>query len=356
MNHDRFVQVWRVMTWICSIPVLCLLLSSSQMVSTYAAPSAAPAAVFPSSTVTPSPVTASADRCTYDYMPSSAGQLVIWIWLNGKTPARFILDTGTNVSIITEKLADKLGLKRQPTIGADGVPLRFDGKQAQTVIVPMMQVGTIHYPNFPLIVVNGESINGPSEDGIDGLVGMTALASDPVFIDFQKHKITLFYNGPITADQLRSVSMDTAACVPLNDHDGNLDFRAAVQLANGDKKATAELTVDTGGSDTITPEATARTLGLRAGPNQDYSAVVSNATVRTIALTSVSFGPPSTDIGPLNAFSFQGHTFTSLPPHVGLDVLTHFQVLLDFGGRKMYLKPVPAPPLNLTYVHPAPTP
>ena len=291
-----------------------------------------------SPTAVPAAPITPADRVTFAFGPSSTGQMLTWVWLNGTTPARFVLDTGSNCSAISDTMAAKIGLTPQPSSA------RIGGKQALMVMAPMLQVGTIRYPDAQMVVVNAETLSRLAGSQADGVLGVNVLAADPVFIDFQKRTATLFYDTPVTPDQLRSLGMEGALAIPLTDHNGDLKFDAVVQLASGSGKASASLTVDTGGTDTVISEATARALGLRlSGPTHSYGGLVSDVAVSDVPLSSISFGLPGTGIEGMGTKCVRGAVPDGFPLRVGLDVLSHFQVLIDFGAKKMYLKPVSAP-------------
>jgi predicted aspartyl protease len=287
------------------------------------------------------------DRVTLDFTPLPSGQPVIWVYFDRTTPLLFIVDSGTNVCTISDTAAAKLGLTITPAVNSDGQPMLANGIQARMAKAGLMQIGSIQYPNFPLIVVNGQDLAQVAGAKIDGIIGVNALGDDPVFLDFQKHTATFFYNAPVNADQLRSLGMSDAISVPISDQGGDLNFRANAQLRNGDKKASAVLTVDTGGARTIIPEKAAIDLGLKlTGPVQDYGAVLATVKVTNVNIPSFSLGVPGTDMSNLTLYCALGKVPDSFPLRLGLDFLNHFQVLVDFGAKKLYLKPVSSAPAN----------
>gem|GEM_PF-3965920 len=277
-----------------------------------------------------------ADRTTLTYKPLAGGQIVLLVRLNGHTPARFILDTGTNYCMITDALAAKLRLVPQPS------PAHIDGKQAKIVTVPMLEVGTIRYPNIQMAIVPESNLYQGFGASVDGIIGVDALLDVPVFIDFQRHIVTLFYYSPVTDHQLRSLNAGATSSLPLIDRAGDLNFRCVVELANGRRKASVSLTVDTGAETTSIPKATGRALKLNLDvPSYYLDEIFSRTGVSDVFLSSLSFGRPGTKIKRVTVQCARG----AVMPHsfvlsVGLDVLAHFRILLDFGAKKMYLNPV----------------
>ena len=275
-----------------------------------------------------------ADRMTLTYKPLSGGQIVLLVRLDGHTPARFILDTGTNYCMITDALAAKLRLVPQPS------PAHIDGKQAKIVTVPMFQIGTIRYPNIQMAIVPESNLYQGFGASVDGIIGVDALLDVPVFIDFQRHLVTLFYCSPVTNHQLRSLNVDVTSSVPLIDRAGELDFRSVVELANGRRKASVSLTVDTGAETTSIPKATGRALKLNLdAPSYDLDEIFSKTGVNDVFLSSLSFDLRGTKIKRVTVQCARA----AVMPHsfelgVGLDVLSHFRVLFDFRAKKMYLK------------------
>ncbi len=67
-------------------------------------------------------------------------------------------------------------------------------------------------------------------------------------------------------------------------------------------------------------------------------------TVLTV-LPRLSFGPAATEVPDLTLLYVHGAGLASVPPHIGLDVLTRYQVLLDYSAKMLYLKPVPDAPV-----------
>ena len=270
------------------------------------------------------------------YKPLANGQIVLSVQLNGRIHARFILDTGTNYCVITSALAARLGLTPQPS------PAHMDGKQAKIVTVPMLQIGTVRYPNTQMVVVPESNLYQCFGASVDGIIGVDAFLDVPIFIDFQRHLVTLFYYSPVTDRQLRSLNIEATSSVPLLDHTGDLAFQAVVELANGKRKASISLTVDTGAETTSISKATGHALKLNLNaPFYYLDGIFSKVGVNDVFLSSFSFGRPGTEIQGVTVQCARGavmvHRFEF---GVGIDILSHFQVLLDFGAKKMYLKPV----------------
>lgn len=95
------------------------------------------------------------------------GRVVAPIMVNGQGPYRFIVDTGANRSVVSQPLAERLGL---PAVG-EGVVHSVHGQtQAQLVSVDSLRYGSLEVPSDQVPMLSGAMLAG--EHGLLGVDGM----------------------------------------------------------------------------------------------------------------------------------------------------------------------------------------
>lgn len=297
-------------------------------------------------------------RTTIPYTPSQHGFIYVQVRMDSGLPGggltgTFLLDTGTSTTCITDALAAKLGLSPVPAVGVDGKPIFFQpGRQGQMVNVPLLQMSNFRLLRQSCLVLSQKSLSALAGQPVDGILGATVLAVYPMYFDFVKHQITLFYPSPLTRDELRSVGMDDALVLPVADiTGGGFQFACPVVLVSGADRVQSNLVVDTGASGTIISERIARQIQLQpVSDDRNSPTLFGNIAVRQAYLPTLSLG----SLGVNNLLiRYTQSLSASFPAHVGLDVLSKFRMLLDYKQMKMYLKPITATALPMLQTVPA---
>jgi predicted aspartyl protease len=115
-----------------------------------------------------------------------AGLITAPVTVNGQGPFVFLLDTGSNRSVVTGELAERLVL---PTV-ARTVMVTPAGRQAQPVArIDELTMGGNHVRGILASVVPAVSLStaGPA---IDGIVGQDFLSGFDYTIDYRKRRLT----------------------------------------------------------------------------------------------------------------------------------------------------------------------
>ncbi len=271
---------------------------------------------------------------TIPYIPVGKGAPAVDVVFNGTVKARMLVDSGSTACFISDQLATELGLANGPFLKWQQ-PLIVRGESLPLVMISSMSVGNFQVANTAFAILDS-SLMGPI-DGVDGIIGANALAVIPAFFDFQKHEITLFSKSPSDSD-LKSVGMDGAQVVPVHDKNGDLRFLCPVSVISGDNEAVDQLHIDTGSVTTVFSKKAATNLGLtRHGSTLRLPTVDQDIRI---------------DAGWISGFSIAGlqtkafaayYSIEDLPPGsvlpLGVDVLSHYKILLDFSKKVMYIKP-----------------
>lgn len=113
---------------------------------------------------------------------------IVKVRLNGgKTPLRFVLDTGSGMSVISEDTARKIGIK---PVARGGLARAVGGGGRFEIVygyVNSMDVGDIRIENIPVYIRHFHDIQTP----VDGYLGIAALARLLTAVDYGSRRMTL---------------------------------------------------------------------------------------------------------------------------------------------------------------------
>ncbi len=289
------------------------------------------------------PVPPAANPMPIDFTYGPKAGILIHVLLNGKTPATFILDSGFSASCITEEMVKKLGITPKPALGPDGKPIDTIVKNALGVF-PSMQIGSISYASIGLVVVTEDQmhLNAITGQPVDGVIGNNILGFLPCFVDFAKNQVTFLYHLPVTTELLQRLGMQDASVCPLTTiMDGSL-YVTGVHMVNGSQSDDENLAVDLGSDLSVLPEQAAKKLGLATISQSHYHTPYGNFSLEACLLSSLSFPASGLTVKNQSVSYEKGNLPNGVSGLLGRDVLSQFQVLLDFAAKKMYLKPIAA--------------
>ena len=163
------------------------------------------------------------------------------VTINGQGPYRFLIDTGATQTVVSEKLATKLGLKKIATNimhGVGGI-----GKLDSPIFrADSLKIGDVTVKNLPL----GTLSNPILDQILDGIIGTPMLADFVITIDYPRSRIELAKKAPATG-----------TVVPVWCFSGLL--LTAVEV-NGQHKG--NFLIDTGADATMLAQSMAGNLGV----------------------------------------------------------------------------------------------
>ncbi len=119
----------------------------------------------------------------------------------------FLVDTGTNPTVLDRRVAEKLHLQERPSILA-GINGRVQAGQAT---VPDLQFGPIRIDNFRVVVEDLTFFSKAIPVRIDGVIGLDVVGQIPFEIDYTASRITF---GSIPSLK-NSVSLELRAGLPI---------------------------------------------------------------------------------------------------------------------------------------------
>lgn len=285
---------------------------------------------------------------TVELLSYAGGIPMVQITINGKHPCKFLLDTGAWVSHVTPKAAERLKLKTEEVrtgTGSGGEPIL-----ERAALVASLQVGDLEFEDSKLLLMDWENARREEGRGVDGAIGLDVLGRMLVELDFSHGKVRLLAPGldelPTggATDVARLLGYEPAHAVELRPSTtarGLFEVTARIGAArDGAAGQERGFVVDTAAegvllreapSEPARPAGPALTLRTPAGsfPADQVEATV---TVGRSSAARVRCGVIRVGAGPARE---------KLPELLGVSFLRRFDVLLDFPGRKMYLRPRP---------------
>lgn len=113
------------------------------------------------------------------------GRIIATVTINGRGPFRFMVDTGSNRTVIGQSTLAKLGMiptdsQTMSVAGISGTEL------APSVHIAALDTGDLHFREVDLPV-----LGGPVFNDVDGIIGMDGFNDMNVFADFDKDLITI---------------------------------------------------------------------------------------------------------------------------------------------------------------------
>jgi predicted aspartyl protease len=123
------------------------------------------------------------DRAIGRTRSDSLGRVVAPVMVNGRGPYRFIVDTGANRSVLSQDLADELGLS---PVGMGEVHSVHD-----VTLAPLVDVASIQYGAVSLPAQRAPLLQGPVLAGQAGLLGVDGMAGRRLHLDFVRRCIEI---------------------------------------------------------------------------------------------------------------------------------------------------------------------
>ena len=251
------------------------------------------------------------------------GQIEVAVTING-TPATFLLDTGSEYSIVSTRLASQLKLqpeRRGARDFADGLAL---------------EMGAVRLDDQRVMVMPFETYYERGRK-IDGLVGYDLFAAYAVRIDFAAKTLTLWPAAAFKAPRAAvEVPLEFASRLPV--------IRGMIRLAGG-RTLSARLMVDTGASQAVIlrhPFSTTHALFALGGAQTEAPSLASGTRKLTeIPVEQVSVGEWTFDRPQVLAFAEPTGSggYTATDGLIGNTLLSRFTLYVDYARKRLLLEP-----------------
>lgn len=293
---------------------------------------------------------------------------LVRVKINDTVSGTFTLDTGASFSIISDELANQLKLKRQ-TLLSQGKTVLLEGKPLNGVTLDKVDLGGFKFAKYMFGVLQKKRIALPTRQ-IDGIIGIDLLQNFEYSFDFSKHHIIMlaparlvmptdgspqsYILGGLTPEEVSALGFSNAKSAPLGSaEDGRMYVHA--QIADSGKDESADLILDTGAGTTIISPSLAEQLNLKPlSENVESTGFPGIEYISTARVAQFQVGDLVLN-NQLLDYSSQRIYDKNLPPAFGMDIMSKYQVLMDFQNKKIYFKPNPSVVPAVT-IGPAPAP
>lgn len=243
---------------------------------------------------------------------------------NGKGPFKFLVDTGSSATVITEEIFDALGIhSKSPTIGKPSV-----GCCASAVAkLRSMQIGKTEAKDVPVVLGNLSAISRDIGTKIDGIIGSTFMTGYEVVIDYPKQEI-LFGNK--NQGEAKGEVFRFASRVPF-----------IIAEAMVDDKGPFSFLIDTGATITTIAKQTADALGLHrkaSGQRKALSGSFAGVTMDLARADSVQVGAAQArdiNVGVHNLTSLSQGIGTPINGTIGYNFMKDYRVIINYPQQKI---------------------
>lgn len=259
-------------------------------------------------------------------------RLTIPVMVGDRGPYDFVVDTGADRTVLSQAVADDLGLPPGREVLIQGIT---GSEMAATVQAPPIRLGQIMLRSLDLPVLPRERL------GVDGLLGVDALQKRRLIMDFRKRRLEIL---PAGGEMLSRFSLSGDIYVPARDRFGRL----VVIDATANNVGIGAL-IDSGAGMTVGNQALARAVRKRGGwrepaPTAPIYGVTSHQAegelrlLETLRLGGVNFNDLPIVIADLDLFSYWGMADTPTLL-LGVNVLRLFsRVEMDYSRKRMMFR------------------
>jgi len=276
---------------------------------------------------------------------------IVKVRINGSKELRFVLDTGSGMSVISEETARKLAIK---PIARGGLARAVGGGGRFEIVygyLNSMQVGDVKIENVPVYIRHFFDETNP----VDGYLGIAAISRLIAIIDYDAKQLALVRprsNQPTNLGTVSPTAPQTntgttapyGIDVPLRTTSSGF-LSGEVSISGVEKPL--NFIVDTGATVTVVSEKTAaleQAQGfLQSARMKVFGAAGVAEDVKTVLLPKVVFGGLSRerieaavlDLEPVNETA--GFMQNGI---LGANFLSHFRLIFDFQRGVLRLEPL----------------
>ncbi len=253
--------------------------------------------------------------------------MVAPILVNGQGPFRFIIDTGANRSVLSARLAERLGLT---PVGTGRVHSVYGVSPA-----PLVRVQSLTYRELSLSTGELPLLQGPVLAGEHGLLGVDGMAGRRLLLNFERRCIEITPSEGAT--RLRNWATIR----------GELRFGHLVVVPGRVSRVQVSVLIDTGSDTSLANQALREALASRARRTSGgFFSVASGANQpvildRALYLPRLSIG--DLDVHYVTAYVGDFHVFslwelTDEPALLlGMDVLSQSRAMaIDYGRSTVH--------------------
>jgi tetratricopeptide (TPR) repeat protein len=280
----------------------------------------------------------------------------IKVTVNGRTPLRFVVDTGASLSVVSDTVAAQLGIK---PVAHGGNARAVGGTGSFPIVYGVLDSITIGEAKIEAIPVYIRTIysapDTPEVEKADGYIGLSVLANYGVTLDYQAKQMTLdrtpIREEPVKSDAAKPA--DTPSIVgdlingfevPIRSTSGGL-ASAETNLPN--LKRPLNFIIDTGATTTVISKAAVQRhelegLKIKGETIRVVGAAGIEEGVETLGLSALTVNGLRKNNSRAVILSLEAVNETSgFEQHgiLGGDYLEHFRVAIDMRRYQFKLTP-----------------
>jgi predicted aspartyl protease/Flp pilus assembly protein TadD len=273
------------------------------------------------------------------------------VMINGKGPLRFVIDTGASLSVLSDKAAQRLGIR---PVARGGNARAVGGSGSFPILYGVLDSLAMGEAKIEMVPVYIRTVHAASEtpdrERADGYLGLSVLANYAVTFDYQGRTLVLDRTSPreepaaLQKTALESGTQSQVMEVPIRSTSGGL---ASAEAQLPEMERPLNFIIDTGASTTVVSKAAVRRHKLEglklqherfrvigaAGIEEGVEALgLSTLTVNGLRQSNAR--ALILDLDPVNETSgFEQHGI------LGGDFLSHFRIQLDLRRYQLRLTP-----------------
>ena len=306
----------------------------------------------------------SGDRASVPF-EATDNRPVLQVRVNGSSkPLRFVLDTGSGMSVISDETAKRLGIR---PVAKGGLARAVGGGGKFEIVygfLSSLEIGTVKVENVPVYIRKFFDSHIP----VDGYLGLSVVQKYLASLDYGTRRMSLVRQAQTSAvESWTTVRQGFQTLVPVAPDDGAVEvalrttssgFLSGEVGLDGFEK-NVNFIIDTAASITVISERFSQEEALLELAQPLKARVIGAAgvteNVKVLQLPRLSLGLSKLekinaavlDMEPVNETA--GFTQSGI---LGGNFLRHFRIYFDFGRGAMRLEPLYLQPKNVENINP----
>ena len=285
---------------------------------------------------------------TVPFIPMAGhGGPVVVCRVNDKLDVRFLIDTGSDTSVIHPEIAKRLALPLKSRAAGQGSTTAQAPKSTiNYVTIDKLKIGELTFEGDFDVLDTAPDLPNKSYDGI---LSANALRSLAVLLDFSENKMVLIPNGGLNNEQLQFLGMSggTSAGVAMSLIVSSEYIVSVPVLLEG--VTGSNMVIDTGSSRTmiLDPDKKIKLPSGVQGIASDFQTVGRSWNYTVYPFETFGVGNTLASAKPNTLTNFECGVIApdakQADSILGLNYLSRFRILLDYPAKRFYLKPVHNP-------------
>jgi predicted aspartyl protease len=260
---------------------------------------------------------------TFRLAGSKQALILLPVFVDGRGPYSFVLDTGATTTVVSDELADDLALPRGDAQDGRGAVGKVALVKSE---LPSLTVGKETIESLPVSVADLGFLSRAMGEQVDGALGHSFLKHFAMTLDYATNALIL--RRPVGGTERALDECEIAFRWP------NAEDPLVVVPVFVNEKGPYDFALDTGASSTLISLEVAAEFGLAAKKTSQLTAGGGPGTVSRVQLGSLAVGVARQENLAAAASDFlvklNAELGSKLQGIVGYDFLRHYRVTLDY--------------------------